>query len=62
MYIKKRCVPPGIRVKPNGSVIYESIRDVVVPGMLTVVVDSVADTGSSPNCLNPANSVTDELK
>jgi hypothetical protein len=41
---------------------YESIKDVVVPGMLTVVVFSAADTGSSPNCLNPANSVTDELK
>ena len=58
----KRCTPPGISVKSNGSVIYEAIKDVVVPGMLTVVIFSAADTGSAPNCLNPVNSVTDALK
>jgi hypothetical protein len=58
----KRWTPPGINVKLNGSVIYESIRDVAPPAMFTVVVVSADATGSSPNCLNPVNSVTDELK
>jgi hypothetical protein len=49
-------------VKSNGSEIYESIRDVVLPAIFTVVVVSADATGSSPNCLNPVNSVTDELK
>jgi hypothetical protein len=49
-------------VKSNGLEIYESIRDVVFPGILTVTVLSTAAVGSSLSSLNPGSSVTDALK
>jgi hypothetical protein len=51
MCMMKRCVPPGMSVKSNGVEMYEAMRDVVLPGILTVVVFSAADTGSSESCL-----------